>query len=82
MFDIALIIGVVMAVTQLIKQLEFIPKKYLPAVSLLIGLIAGFIYVDGAWQEQLMYGVMIGLSASGLFDQSKIVTKKGEDNNG
>lgn len=77
MFDIALIVGVVIAVTQLIKNLEFMSKKYLPIVSLLLGLVAGLFYVNGNLQEQIMYGVMIGLSAAGLFDQSKIVTKKG-----
>lgn len=76
MFDIALIIAVVMAATQLIKNLEFITKKYLPVVSLLLGLLAGIFYLDGNIQEQIMYGLMIGLSASGLFDQSKIITKK------
>lgn len=75
MFDIALIIAVVMAVTQLIKSLEFMTNKYLPVVSLLLGLLAGIFYLDGNIQEQIMYGLMIGLSASGLFDQSKIITK-------
>lgn len=78
MFDLAIIIAVVMSVTQLIKGLEFIPKKYLPVISLLLGLVAGLFYVDGAVKEQIMYGLMIGLSASGLFDQSKVIKKKGD----
>lgn len=75
MFDIALIIGVVLALTELIKQLG-LNKKYLPVASLVLGLLAGVFYIEDSIQEQIMYGLMIGLSASGLFDQSKIVTKK------
>lgn len=76
MFELALIIGVVAALTEFVKKMEFIPTKYLPAISLLLGLVAGIFYVDApSLQEQIMYGLMIGLSASGLFDQSKIVKK-------
>ncbi|WP_068672028.1 holin [Oceanobacillus sp. Castelsardo] len=75
MFEIGIIIAVVMAVTQLIKELKVIPKKYLPLISLLLGLAAGIFFMNGVLKEQIMYGLMIGLSASGLFDQSKIVTK-------
>ncbi|HAM79642.1 holin [Ornithinibacillus bavariensis] len=75
MFDMALSIAVVIALTELFKQLGF-SNKYLPAVSLFLGLLAGIFYVGGTLKEQIMYGLMIGLSAAGLFDQSKIVTKK------
>ncbi|GIO26380.1 holin [Ornithinibacillus bavariensis] len=75
MFEIALIIAVVLALTELLKQLV-VSKKYLPVASLILGLLAGVFYVGGTLQEQIMYGLMIGLSAAGLFDQSKIVTKK------
>lgn len=74
MFDIALLIAVIVALTQLMKN--FIPNKYLPGLSLVLGVITGIFYVEGDIKTQIMYGLMIGLSASGLFDQSKIVTKK------
>ncbi|MEH7342774.1 holin [Bacillus sp. JJ1532] len=77
MFEIAIVIAVVLALTELIKRLGFMPEKYLPAVSVLLGIIAGIFYVDVVTlQDKIMFGLMIGLSASGLFDQSKIVTKK------
>lgn len=77
MFETAIIIAVVLALTELIKRLGFMQAKYLPAVSVLLGILAGIIYVDVAtYQEKIMFGLMIGLSAAGLFDQSKIVTKK------
>lgn len=74
MFDIALIIAVVVALTQLVKN--FISTKYLPLLSLVLGIVAAVVYVDGDLKTQIGYGLMIGLSASGLFDQSKIITKK------
>ncbi|KAB2337665.1 hypothetical protein F7731_08715 [Cytobacillus depressus] len=77
MFEITIIIAVVLALTELIKRLGFMPVRYLPAASVLLGLLAGIINVDvPTLQEKIMFGLMIGLSAAGLFDQSKIVTKK------
>lgn len=80
MFDIALIIAVVVALTEFVKRIGILPAKYLPATSLFFGLLAGFLYVDGFVNEKIMYGLMMGLSAGGLFDQSKIITK--DDING
>ena len=78
MVDIALIIGIVVALVQLVKQLNFIDNKYLPVIALVIGVIAGVFYVDGDVQTKILQGVMMGLAASGLFDQSKIITKGGQ----
>ena len=75
MFDIALIIAVVVALTEMIKKTDKVSNKYMPAISLVLGLIASILYIDGTVNEQIMYGLMIGLSASGLFDQTKIITK-------
>ncbi|MBY0122137.1 holin [Bacillus sp. S/N-304-OC-R1] len=77
MFEIAIIIAVVLALTEFVKRMDWIPAKYVPAVSLVLGLLAGIFYVDvSTLEEQIMFGLMIGLSAAGLFDQSKIITKK------
>lgn len=72
MIDIALLIAVVVALTELFKHVGT-PKKYLPLVALAIGIIAGVFYLDYPVKEQILYGVIIGLSASGLFDQTKII---------
>lgn len=76
MFEISLVIAVVLALTEFTKRMAFVPAKYLPAVSLFLGFAAGLFYVDAPdFRSKVMYGLMIGLSASGLFDQTKIVTK-------
>lgn len=76
MFEIALIIAVVTAFTELVKRLDLVPVKYLPTVSIALGIAGGILYLPGSLKEQVMYGLMMGLAASGLFDQSKIITKK------
>jgi Phage holin. len=78
MFDIALIIAVVVALVELVKRMNIVPTKFLPLLSLAFGLLAGLIYLGGSFKEKLFYGIVIGLSAAGLFDQSKIITK-GDD---
>lgn len=78
MVDIALVIGIVVALVQLVKQLNFVDNKYLPVIALVIGVIAGVFYVDGDIQQKILQGVIMGLSAAGLFDQTKIITKGGE----
>lgn len=77
MFEITIIIAVVLALTEFVKRLDWLPVKYVPAVALVLGLLAGIFYVEvSTLQGRIMYGLMIGLSAAGLFDQSKIITKK------
>ena len=78
MVDIALVIGIVVALVQLVKQLNFVDNKYLPVIALVIGVIAGVFYVDGDIQQKILQGVIMGLSAAGLFDQTKIITKGGQ----
>ena len=63
-----------MALTELVKHLGM-SKKYLPLFSLAIGIVAGIFYLDMVLKEQILFGIMIGLSASGLFDQTKIIKK-------
>ena len=75
MFGIALIVAVVISLLEVVKKLEIVNKKYIPLIALAIGIIAGLFYVDGTIKEQVFYGIMIGLTACGLFDQSKIVKK-------
>ena len=74
--DIAIIIAVVIGVTQLVKGLKIVPIRFLPLVSLIIGVAAGLLYGDGDLKTNILVGIMVGLSASGLFDQTKILTKK------
>ena len=72
------VVAVIIGLVQLVKQLAWIHEKYMPLLSVVLGIIAGFIYFEGEVAVKIMYGIILGLSAAGLFDQTKIVTK-GED---
>lgn len=76
MFELSVVVALIVAVGQVAKK--YIPKKFMPLVSLGLGVIAGFtgfIPADTI-QEQILYGVAIGLTANGTFDLSKIPKAK------
>ena len=73
------VVAVIMGLVQLTKKLEWLPAKYLPLLSLILGIVAGVIYFEGPIQNKIIFGIILGLSAAGLFDQSKIITKEGDE---
>jgi hypothetical protein len=76
MIEFGIIIAVLIGLSQVAKQLG-LPNKYVPLMNLILGVVAGLTATDvPTLQEKIILGAMIGLSASGLFDQSKIITKK------
>lgn len=77
MYDLALIVAVIVALNEVIKRVFDINHKYLPLTALIFGVIASVLYVDGGVDHKIFTGVVMGLTASGLFDQSKII--KGDD---
>lgn len=70
-----LIVGLV----QLFK-ISGLPKKLLPLTSLILGIAAGIFYI---YPEDLkggiIVGIMMGLSASGLYSGTKSITKKSDE---
>lgn len=73
-----LVIAVIVGLVELTKRLEWVRPKYLPLLSLILGIAAGIIYFEGDFKNRIMFGIVLGLSASGLFDQSKIMKKEDE----
>jgi len=76
--EVAILIAVVTALTELIKRSNYVQSRFLPSISLVIGTVIGAFYLDMPLKERILYGMIIGLAAAGLFDQSKLITKKGE----
>ena len=76
----AVLVAVILAplttgIIQVVKQTFDINKRYLPAVSLLVGILIAVLLALGTGQDLVQYilvGVIGGLSASGLYDQKKI----------
>lgn len=72
---IPLIIGFV----QLLKTLG-LSKKYVPLASLLLGLAGGVFYLfPEDLKGGIIVGVMLGLSASGLYSGTKNTFEKDEE---
>jgi len=68
--DDAVAIGLVIGLTQMMKG--YINDKYTPLISLFFGIVGGII-LSGLSVEGAVKGVIFGLTASGLYDHSKIV---------
>lgn len=59
-----------------IAQMIFLPRKWTPVWNLVIGLIISFLYIyPYELKTTLLVGVMLGLSASGLYSGVKSTTQ-------
>lgn len=76
-YDIALV-PVIIAVTKAISMAG-VPNRFLPAVSLVLGLITGFVYVaPDDIPKAVLTGLVLGLSATGLYSGVKNTVKTSE----
>lgn len=71
MVEISVLICTVIGLATCAKKLGF-NKKFIPLMNICLGLVASFVFIEGNWRELMITGLLIGLSASGLFDQTKI----------
>lgn len=77
----SIISPIVIALVQLIKKTITVNKRYLPLISLLIGILVGFLawpFTDMDVVLRLWSGGFAGLAASGLYSLGK---KTISDNN-
>lgn len=80
----AVLVAVILAplttgIIEVIKQTLNIDARYLPILSLLVGIFVAVAIALGTGQdifEYVLVGVIGGLSASGLYDQTKISESK------
>lgn len=63
------LVPVVMALTSLSKM--YIDSKWAPLVSLGIGIIGAFLVPSVAWQGTVLTGIVMGLTASGVYSGAK-----------
>lgn len=72
MVEIAVIIAVLIGLSEVAKKMG-LPEKYVPLMNLVLGIVAGMVGGFGVTLfESIVTGAIIGLSASGLYDQKKI----------
>lgn len=71
-----LLIAVIVGLVELLKLLD-VPKKILPIASLFFGLIGGIFYLfPHDLKAGILMGIVMGLSASGLYSGTKNTLEK------
>lgn len=68
--NIAVLTSIVVALSEVIKQFK-IDAKLIPIINMLIGMLLGVSFMGVGVKEGAMYGVIIGLTASGLYSGVK-----------
>ncbi|EJS68513.1 hypothetical protein ICW_03070 [Bacillus wiedmannii] len=74
MVSLAVMIGIVVGLSQIVKTIG-LQSKYVPLLNLTLGIVLGVLFLDGDIKTNVFQGIIIGLSASGLFDHTKIMKK-------
>lgn len=73
-------IAIIIALAEMIKKLEIVPKKFIPLIDVILGIISGLVvfgYSMGLGAiKGVILGIAIGLSACGLFSGIKNVKGK------
>ena len=80
MFEIynVAVIPLIIGIVELFKR-GGLPAKYAPFVSVFFGLLFGIFYIASNVKEGIIVGLMIGLSATGLYSGTKNVMNKPEE---
>lgn len=75
------IVAVTNGVVHAIKRTEPIPKRYLPIVAILAGILLGAsaIFIDITLMERLWAGGISGLASVGLFELGKNTKERKEE---
>ncbi|GAK00899.1 holin [Geomicrobium sp. JCM 19055] len=71
MFEIGVLVAVLVAFGQALKKVN-VPSTYLPFINIALGAVIGVVYIDASLAESIMTGIIIGLTASGLYDVAKV----------
>jgi uncharacterized membrane protein len=71
--DFAIIVAVVAGLTQIFKQLgwEGWPHRLVPIFAIVAGIFISFLAVSGGIGEQIIQGIIAGLSAIGAYEVTK-----------
>ncbi|MEC2551486.1 holin [Bacillus tropicus] len=74
MVNLAVMIGIVVGLSQIAKTIG-LKTRYVPLLNVTLGIVLGVLFLDGDIKTNVFQGIIIGLSASGLFDHTKIMKK-------
>jgi hypothetical protein len=74
-YDVVLI-PLIIGIVELLKMYGM-PKRLLPVVAIVFGIVGGIVYIyPYDVKAGILIGLMMGLSASGLYSGSKAVVEK------
>lgn len=76
--NIGLAVALIIALVEGVKRLELFNNKWLFFVDLILGLGAGYLIAGNNIKQVIVQGLIIGLSASGLFSGVKNLTERGK----
>lgn len=76
--DYVVVVAIITGVVQLLKKTGTLSEKLQPIVPVFLGLVGGFLFVDGDIGTRLFLGIGFGLASMGLFDLSKVNKKTKE----
>ncbi|MFB5557458.1 holin, partial [Bacillus cytotoxicus] len=74
MIEMSVMIGIVVGLSQIVKTIG-LQTKYVPLLNVTLGIVLSVLFLDGDIKTGVFKGIIIGLSASGLFDHTKILKK-------
>lgn len=73
-------IALIMALAEMIKRLDIVPKKFIPLIDVILGVVSGLAvfgyYLGLGTIKGVILGLAIGLSACGLFSGVKNISGK------
>lgn len=76
MYDVA-IIPLIIGIVEMFKKAG-LPAKFSPFIAVTLGLLLGVFFFSSNIKEGIIVGLMLGLSASGLYSSTKNMVEKGE----
>jgi ABC-type Fe3+-siderophore transport system permease subunit len=70
-------VPVVVALTQIVKMLDWVNPKFMPFISILMGVIVAFLFAHDSrdYSANILAGILFGLAASGLYSGLKASTQ-------
>lgn len=66
-------VGVIIAIGEGIKKTNTINVKYLPLIDVVLGVVIGVVYGSGDIRMDVFQGLIMGLTAAGLYSGVKNV---------
>lgn len=70
------IVPIVIGLLEVLKKAIKINNRFLPAISLIVAIVINLAVVGAFSVQSVLGGVLIGLSASGLYDNGRSVVNK------